>query len=329
VVGSSLNPVSTNPATVAIRSAVRECLSSCSAGDTVLVAVSGGADSLALAAALIPESKNLLVNLVGVTIDHQLQKSSDKQAEKVLAQLLKLGISQVEIVKVDVELLDGLEASARRARYAALDAVAERHNAKLIFLGHTLNDQAESVLLGLARGSGARSLSGMARCTDKYCRPLLEISRSETLAACAENNLIPWIDPHNSDSQFARVRVRTDALPKLEESIGPGITEALARSADLLRDDADALDGWANQVSANLDLADLEISLLAGLPKAVRTRLLRKAIYAAGAPTGSITADHVASVEAFVTSWHGQGACSLPGGVKVSRISGRLSLLSR
>jgi tRNA(Ile)-lysidine synthase len=321
--------VSTNPATVAIRSAVRECLSSCSAGDTVLVAVSGGADSLALAAALIPESKNLLVNLVGVTIDHQLQKSSDKQAEKVLAQLLKLGISQVEIVKVDVELLDGLEASARRARYAALDAVAERHNAKLIFLGHTLNDQAESVLLGLARGSGARSLSGMARCTGKYCRPLLEISRSETLAACAENNLIPWIDPHNSDSQFARVRVRTDALPKLEESIGPGITEALARSADLLRDDADALDGWANQVSANLDLADLEISLLAGLPKAVRTRLLRKAIYAAGAPTGSITADHVASVEAFVTSWHGQGACSLPGGVKVSRISGRLSLLSR
>jgi tRNA(Ile)-lysidine synthase len=308
---------------------VRECLSSCSAGDTVLVAVSGGADSLALAAALIPESKNLLVNLVGVTIDHQLQKSSDKQAEKVLAQLLKLGISQVEIVKVDVELLDGLEASARRARYAALDAVAERHNAKLIFLGHTLNDQAESVLLGLARGSGARSLSGMARCTGKYCRPLLEISRSETLAACAENNLIPWIDPHNSDSQFARVRVRTDALPKLEESIGPGITEALARSADLLRDDADALDGWANQVSANLDLADLEISLLAGLPKAVRTRLLRKAIYAAGAPTGSITADHVASVEAFVTSWHGQGACSLPGGVKVSRISGRLSLLSR
>ena len=329
MVGSSLNPVSTNPATVAIRSAVRECLSSCSAGDTVLVAVSGGADSLALAAALVPESKNALVNLVGVTIDHQLQKNSGEQAAKVRTQLLALGISEVEIVKVDVEMIDGLEASARRARYAALDAVAEKYNAKLIFLGHTLNDQAESVLLGLARGSGARSLSGMARCTGKYCRPLLEITRTETLAACAENSLTPWIDPHNSDSQFARVRVRTTALPKLEETIGPGITEALARSADLLRDDADALDGWANQVAAGLDLSDLEISLLADLPKAVRTRLLRMAIYAAGAPTGSITADHVASVEAFVTSWHGQGACSLPGGVKVSRISGRLSLLSR
>jgi len=321
--------VSTNPATVAIRSAVRECLSSCSAGDTVLVAVSGGADSLALAAALVPESKNLLVNLVGVTIDHQLQINSGEQATNVFKQLSELGIAQIEIVKVNVELVDGLEASARRARYAALDAAAEKYNARLVFLGHTLNDQAESVLLGLGRGSGARSLSGMARCTGKYCRPLLEITRSETLAACDENNLTPWVDPHNSDSSFARVRVRTDALPKLEESIGPGITEALARSADLLRNDADALDGWAAQVAAELDLADLEIVRLADLPKAVRTRVLRMAIYAAGAPMGSITAEHVASVEAFVTSWHGQGACSLPGGVKVCRISGRLSLLSR
>ena len=329
MVGSSLNPVSTNPATVAIRSAVRECLSSCSAGDTVLVAVSGGADSLALAAALVPESKNLLVNIVGVTIDHQLQENSGEQATKVFKQLSELGIAQIEIVKVEVELVDGLEASARRARYAALDAAAEKYEAKLVFLGHTLNDQAESVLLGLARGSGARSLSGMARCTGKYCRPLLGITRSETLAACAENNLTPWVDPHNSDSSFARVRVRADALPKLEESIGPGITEALARSADLLRDDADALDGWAAQVAADLDLTDLDITQLADLPKAVRTRVLRMAIYAAGAPMGSITAEHVASVEAFVTSWHGQGACSLPGGVKVSRISGRLSLLSR
>jgi tRNA(Ile)-lysidine synthase len=157
--------VSTNPATVAIRSAVRECLSGCSAGDTVLVAVSGGADSLALAAALVPESKNALINLVGVTIDHQLQNNSGEQATKVCTQLLELGISQSEIVQVNVEMIDGLEASARRARYAALDQIAEKHNAKLIFLGHTLNDQAESVLLGLARGSGARSLSGMARCS--------------------------------------------------------------------------------------------------------------------------------------------------------------------
>ena len=328
-VGSSLNPVSTNPATVAIRSAVRECLVSCSAGDNVLVAVSGGADSLALAAALVPECNNLLVNLIGVTIDHQLQNKSSEQAAKVFSQLAQLGISEVEIVKVDVDLVDGIEASARRARYSALDEVAEKLNAKLIFLGHTLNDQAEGVLLGLARGSGARSLSGMAKLNGKYARPLLGISRAQTLAACAENNLTPWVDPHNSDSQFARVRVRTVALPKLEESIGPGITEALARSADLLRDDADALDALANDFAVGHNLADLEISALAALSKAVRTRVIRLAIYAAGAPTGSISADHVASVEALITSWHGQGACSLPGGVKVERISGRLSLLSR
>ena len=321
--------MSTNPATVAIRSAVRESLSNCSAGDNVLVAVSGGADSLALAAALVPECNNLLVNLIGVTIDHQLQNKSSEQAAKVFSQLAQLGISEVEIVKVDVDLVDGIEASARRARYSALDEVAEKLNAKLIFLGHTLNDQAEGVLLGLARGSGARSLSGMAKLNGKYARPLLGISRAQTLAACAENNLTPWVDPHNSDSQFARVRVRTVALPKLEESIGPGITEALARSADLLRDDADALDALANDFAVGHNLADLEISALAALSKAVRTRVIRLAIYAAGAPTGSISADHVASVEALITSWHGQGACSLPGGVKVERISGRLSLLSR
>ena len=328
-VGSSLNPVSTNPATVAIRGAVREFLSSCSAGDKVLVAVSGGADSLALAAALVPECKNLLIDLVGVTIDHQLQNKSGEQAAKVSSQLSQLGIPVIENVKVEVDLTDGLEASARRARYSALDQVAAKHNAKLIFLGHTLNDQAEGVLLGLARGSGARSLSGMAKLNGKYARPLLEISRAQTLAACVENNLSPWVDPHNSDSQFARVRVRTKALPILEASIGPGITEALARSADLLRDDADALDALASDFAAGLNLADLEISALAALSKAIRTRVIRRAIYAAGAPMGSISADHVASVEALITSWHGQGACSLPGGVKVERISGRLSLLSR
>jgi tRNA(Ile)-lysidine synthase len=308
---------------------VRESLSSCSAGDKVLVAVSGGADSLALAAALVPECKNMLINLVGVTIDHQLQNKSGEQAAQVSNQLSQLGISLVEVVKVEVDLTDGLEASARRARYAALDEIAETHGAKLIFLGHTLNDQAEGVLLGLARGSGARSLSGMAKLNGKYARPLLEISRTQTLAACAENDLTPWVDPHNSDSQFARVRVRTDALPNLEKNIGPGITEALARSADLLRDDADALDALASDFVAGLNLADLDISALAALAKAVRTRVIRLAIYAAGAPTGSISADHVSSVEALITSWHGQGACSLPGGVKVERISGRLSLLSR
>jgi tRNA(Ile)-lysidine synthase len=297
------------------------------AGDCILIAISGGADSLALAHALSIEALPLAIRVVGVTIDHQLQSASGEQANKVIAQLLTMGITENEISKVSVEISQGLEASARKARYEALDKCAEKYGAVAIYLGHTRDDQAESVLLGLGRGSGTRSLSAMAQINGKYFRPLLAITREQTEKACAEMNLIPWNDPHNSDKQFARVRVRNLVLPNLEENIGPGISEALARSAQLLRDDADALDAWTEKEIATMDLADLECEALAALPKAIRTRILRRAIYDAGAPSGSITAEHVSAVEALVTSWSGQGPAHLPGGVKVSRLSGRLSLL--
>ena len=199
--------------------------------------------------------------------------------------------------------------------------------AVVIFLGHTRDDQAETVLLGLARGSGTRSLSGMAPRNGKYIRPLLSITRAQTENLCKEVGLEVWQDPHNKDSNFARVRVRMDAIPTLEKTIGPGISQALARSAELLRQDADALDAWAQREIAALDLADLECEQLANLPQAIRSRIIRAAIYAAGAPSGSISADHVASVEVLITAWSGQGASDLPGGVKVERLSGRLSLL--
>jgi tRNA(Ile)-lysidine synthase len=230
------------------------------------------------------------------------------------------------VKKVSVDLKDGLEASARKSRYEAIEEVAKSENAVAVFLGHTKDDQAETVLLGLARGSGTRSLSGMAHRNGIYIRPLLEIQRSQTEEFCNEVGLTFWIDPHNSDSQFARVRVRHEALPTLEKTIGPGITDALARSAHLLRDDADALDHWAKREELHLDLLDLECSHLETLPRAIRTRILRAAIYAAGAPSGSVSAEHVSAVEALISAWNGQGALSLPGGVKVERISGRLSL---
>jgi tRNA(Ile)-lysidine synthase len=121
--------------------------------------------------------------------------------------------------------------------------------------------------------------------------------------------------------------VRTVAIPTLEKTIGPGISEALARSAELLRHDADALDAWAEREIEHLDLADLECEHLAHLPRAIRSRIIRMAIYAAGAPSGSISAEHVAAVEALIMGWSGQGPSHLPGGVKVERFSGRLSLL--
>ena len=309
----------------AIRSAVRSWLEKFDAGDLVLIAVSGGADSLALAYALSLEAPKLAIQLHAVTIDHQLQATSSAQATKVVQQMKLLGI-ETTIEKVTVNMINGLEASARKARYSAFDEAGDQFNATAIFLGHTRDDQAETVLLGLARGSGTRSLSGMAPHQGRYIRPLLSITRAQTENLCSEVGLSIWNDPHNVDPQFARVRVRTQAIPSLEKTIGPGIAEALARSAELLRHDADALDEWAHREVIHQDLADLECEQLANLPRAIRSRVIRAAIYAAGAPAGSVSADHVSVVEALIMAWSGQGPAHLPGGVKVERFSGRLSL---
>ena len=309
----------------AVRNAVRAWLEKFEAGDKILVAVSGGADSLALAYALSVESEKLAITVVGVTVDHQLQSASSLQAEKVVEQLAKFGLT-CAIKKVTVDIKEGLEASARKVRYEAINEMAIQENADAVFLGHTKDDQAETVLLGLARGSGTRSLSGMAEHNGIYIRPLLEITRIQNEQFCKEVGLDYWNDPHNQDSQFARVRVRNEALPVLEKSIGPGISDALARSAHLLRDDADALDSWAQSEVTHLNLQDLDCAHLQALPRAIRTRILRSAIYAAGAPSGSVSADHVSAVEALISAWNGQGALNLPGGVRVERISGRLSL---
>jgi tRNA(Ile)-lysidine synthase len=312
-----------------LRNAVRPFLENLTAGDCALVAVSGGADSLALACALIKEAPGQAITLIAVTVDHQLQTGSGEQAKKVQEQLKAMGYQEVLIEKVSVVEQSGLEADARTARYAALDAVAHAYGATQIFLGHTRDDQAETVLLGLARGSGTRSLSGMAIINGKYVRPFLQLTRVQTVAACKEAGLQPWSDPHNVNSKYSRVRVRNKVMPVMEEEIGPGIAAALARSAAILRDDADALDEMAQAVISRVELSDLDCAALAELPRAIRSRVLRAAIYAAGAPSGSVSADHLAAVEALITSWRGQGESSLPGGVKVARISGRLSLLAR
>ena len=309
----------------AVRNAVRTWLENYEAGDTVLVAVSGGADSLALAHALSIEAKEFVIAVIGVTVDHQLQEQSGTQAEKVKEQLKNFGLDCI-VRKVNVDLKNGLEASARKARYEALQEVANEQRAVAVFLGHTRDDQAETVLLGLARGSGTRSLSGMAHHNGLYVRPLLEITRVQNENYCEEMKLQYWNDPHNDNPDFSRVRVRNEALPVLEKSIGPGIAEALARSAHLLRDDADALDHWAKREEIHLDLLDLDCAHLESLPRAIRTRVIRSAIYAAGAPAGMVTLEHVSAVEALISAWSGQGGLNLPGGVKVERISGRLSL---
>jgi tRNA(Ile)-lysidine synthase len=226
-------------------------------------------------------------------------------------------------------MTDGLEASARRARYQLFNQFIDTYQPKYFLLAHTLNDQAENVLLGLARGSGTRSLSGMAEQSNIYIRPLLKISREITTAACDEAQLQIWSDPHNEDLRFSRVKTRLNVLPTLEANLGPGITNALARSADLLRDDADALDGFALEYFNQADQFNLDVKDLERLPKAIRTRVLRLAIYRAGAPAGSLSAEHIASAEALISDWHGQKEVSLPGNVKLLRNSGRITLLAQ
>lgn len=316
-------------AIVSVRNAVRPHLQNLDPGDSFLVAVSGGADSLALAYGLILEAKPLALRPIAITIDHQLQENSHFQAEKVSKQLGEMGYVHIFIEKVLVVPHAGLEADARDVRYKALSKKLQEEKASKIFLGHTSNDQAETVLLGLARGSGSRSLSAMAEESGIYIRPLLSLSREITERACIESDIEFWKDPHNEDTKFSRVKIRREVIPYLEENLDPGISGALIRSASLLRDDSDALDQWAKTEAGALDLGDLDCLYLATLPRAIRTRILRLAALQAGVTPGTLTFEQIGALDALISRWNGQGEVSLSGGVKVLRISGRLSLSVR
>jgi tRNA(Ile)-lysidine synthase len=332
-----------HPAVAAIRLAVRRVLHDILAdhatpsrraagpGPLVLVACSGGADSMALASALAFEAPKLSVRAGGITVDHGLQAGSDLRAAEVAARLTDLGLTPVEAVSVSVGRDGGPEAAARDARYAALDAAAERHGAAAILLGHTRDDQAETVLLGLARGSGIRSLAGMAAVSGagrRYRRPFLKLDRHTTRTACLEQAIPVWDDPHNCDPAYTRSRLRHEGLPALEKALGKGVVEALARTAQLSRDDADALDAWAADAESAVrdEAGQLLCAKLYALPPAVRRRVLRRAAITAGAPAGSLFARHIEEVDRLITGWRGQAGISLPGRVEARRQGGRLVL---
>ncbi|TFV73380.1 tRNA lysidine(34) synthetase TilS [Blastococcus sp. CT_GayMR19] len=292
----------------------------------VLVACSGGADSVALAAALAFEARG---RVGGVTVDHGLQHGSAERADRTAALLRDLGLDPVVVLRVSVGGDGGPEGAARSARYDALDAAAEEHGAR-IALGHTLDDQAETVLLGLGRGSGPRSVAGMVEDRPPYWRPLLGVRRATTRQACADQGLTVWDDPWNDDPAYTRARLRAEVLPLLEDVLGGGVAPALARTAGMLREDLDALDALAEAEFAALTAGSPDGSLpvepLGSLPAALRRRVLRGWLRAAAVP--DVQAVHLHSVEALVTGWRGQGAVDLPGGAGVVRASGRLLLLS-
>ncbi|WP_424321848.1 tRNA lysidine(34) synthetase TilS [Gordonia sp. (in: high G+C Gram-positive bacteria)] len=268
------------------------------------IGLSGGADSLALTAAAVRAG----LTVHAVVVDHQLQAGSSAVAQRAAAVARDLGATaQVQAVNVDGP--GGMEAAARQARYAAFNDVRD---GRPVLLGHTLDDQAETVLLGLGRGSGSRSLAGMREWSSPWGRPLLGLRRSQTRAACQGWDLPIWDDPHNEDPRFTRVRLRNEVLPLLDEVLGGGVPEALARTARQLQDDADALDMPAADLLEECTYGRvLDIAPIVGVWAAVRTRVVRSWLLSVGAPEPNFRV--VSAVDSLIVDWSGQGAVAVGG----------------
>lgn len=318
--------------TVAVRNAVEAACADLPDGALVLVACSGGPDSLALAACASWVGDRRGFRTGAIIVDHGLQESSAEIAQQAAQACRALGLDPVYVERVQVGSGGGPEAAARDARYSALREVAGAHGAAAVLLGHTREDQAETVLLRLARGSGARSLAAMAPVTGLWRRPLLDLPRAVVHECAAEEceriGVRPWSDPHNSDRAYSRVRVR-EALPLLAETLGEGVIGGLSRSARLLRDDADALDAWAAVEIATHVMNEgvgcsIEVSALESMPRAIRSRIYKVMCERCGAT--ELDAAHLTGIDQLITGWHGQGTLNLPGRVNAARQYGRLSV---
>jgi tRNA(Ile)-lysidine synthase len=317
------------------RKALGDALAQAGYPGHVLVACSGGPDSLALAAVAAYFARRGHVDGHPVTVgaavvDHQLQERSAEVAARTAETLEELGLSPVEIRTVTVAGAGmGPEAAAREARHAALEAAAADQGAAAILLGHTLDDQAEQVLLGLARGSGTRSLAGMRPArqgtgNSALLRPFLGLRRADTEEICEVEELQPWHDPTNRDPSYARSRTRVEVLPHLEEKLGPGVAESLARTASILQLDADYLEDvaeatFASMVERNGPELSLPEEALRALPPAIRYRVIAKAAADVGGQQPSY--QRLLAAEALLRRHGSAGPVELPGGVSAYRLS--------
>lgn len=322
-----------DPSVAEVRRAVRAALGR--VDGPVVVALSGGPDSLALAAATSFEAARAGILAEAVVVDHGLQEGSDAVAAAAAEKARALGLG-ARVVRVEVGSTGGPEAAARTARYAGLAAAAAEIGADVVLLGHTLDDQAETVLLGLARGSGGLSLAGMP--TERrdatgpvWARPLLSVRRRTTVAACAADGLQPWTDPHNANPAYSRVRVRDRVMPVLESELGPGVAEALARTAEQLREDADAFQDMIDETIEDIvEHAEAGISIsvaaLAANPAALRNRIVR---YVVDSEFGvSLSRAQTLEVARLATDWTGQGPIDLPGCL-ARRVGARIEVVAR
>jgi len=318
-----------HPSVAATRVAVREMLDGLELGTRVWVACSGGPDSLALAAATSFVARKEGFFAGAIIVDHGLQEDSAAVASHAAAQVRRAGISTVHIERVVVGRDGGMEAAARNARYAAIERRVSSEGGinPQILTGHTMDDQAETVLLALARGSGARALSGIPVRRGRIIRPFLSLRRRDTVTACKVLELTPWNDPTNElVNGPRRSALRMRVMPELVSVLGEGVISGLARSAALLQADADELERQARSAMLLSESAvrgeEWRCDMLAALPDAIRSRMLKMLAENKGA--GPLTAYHVSALDALVRSFHGQGPVSLPGGYEARREYGRL-----
>ncbi|WP_165839637.1 tRNA lysidine(34) synthetase TilS [Rhodococcus sp. Eu-32] len=303
-------PLPEGPAILEVRHAVRAWIRS--RPGPIAVALSGGADSLALTAAAVAEASSVRA----LVVDHGLQPGSNDVADAAAATAVSLGCADATVLPVRVDRVGGMEAAARRARYAALDEARDGAN---VLVAHTLDDQAETVLLGLSRGSGPRSIAGMADWDEPWGRPLLGVRRSVTRAACEELGLTPFEDPHNVSSDFTRVRLRLEVLPLLEDVLGGGVAPAMARTAAQLREDAAVLDDLASELLASARAGDeLDVTVVADRPAALRRRAVRVWLHEVGAH--SLSDRQLRTIDDLIVRWRGQGGVAVGGGPAGARL---------
>ena len=314
------------PAMADARRAVRDLLAELNLkqGSLLLVACSGGPDSMALASACAFELPRAGFRVGAVVVDHGLQKNSAEVAAEAAGRCKDLGLEPVGVRPVEVTASgEGLEAAARDVRYSALESARVESSAEYVLLGHNEDDQAETVLMGLARGSGLRSISGMPTIDEdrRLARPFLGISRATLRQSCEDQDLEFWDDPHNQDESFLRVRVRKLAQ-RLEETLGAGFQSALARTADLAYEADEYLSVEAELVLEGDDSrSGLKVKPLEGLHPALRRKTLQ--LYMQGISGGSISRSQVLAAEQLVINWHGQKKLDLSG-ITVERVNDHL-----
>ena len=315
----------------------------------IVIAVSGGADSTALLLATeeLLAKRRLQVNLVVAHLDHGLRKQSRDDARWVQNLATSLGLetinNRVDVAKRAKMTSDNLEQAARRARYDFLSKAAAKVKAHFVLTAHTMDDQAETVLLRLLRGSGADGIAGIepvrrlhSRSNVLLVRPLLNWARrADTEDYCCQRMIEYLADPMNKDEQFARVRVRRQLLP-LMASFNARIVEALARTSQLLRDELDVLSGQADRllqqasssrIKSETNPPPLDVRVLAEAPVAVRRRALRQWISNGRGDLRRCELAHIQGIEKLLVGEQGGRVAELPGGDKIVRNRGRITLV--